>query len=174
MERAHGDHQEKSTKDALYDAINSFSKKDLAAEYEKSLIRLFNMYCRHVFWSLIQKDDIETIFSMVLETENDMKSLSVFLKVLGNECFITGNKVYIKGYKNFLKKVVDACCRIEKFRPLLSIIIEEGIINSYHQHMEELKSDTTGYSTKRIEEYFKTESKAAQLMNPFIIVPLIR
>ena len=56
---------------------------------------------------------------MVLETPNDMKAFSVFLKVLGNECFITGNKVYIKGYKAFLKKVVDVCCKQSKFRPLL-------------------------------------------------------
>ena len=69
MERQHSDKQEKSTKDALYDAINNYSKKELAADYEKSMIRLFNMYCRHVFWSLIQKDDIEKIFRMVLETE---------------------------------------------------------------------------------------------------------
>ena len=53
MERAHSDHQERSTRDALFDTINNFSKKDLALDYEKSLIRLFNMYCRHVFWSLI-------------------------------------------------------------------------------------------------------------------------
>jgi len=102
-----------TSKDALFDAINGFSKQDLAAEYEKSLIRLFNMYCRHVFWSLIQKEqDIEKIFSLVLESPQEMHSFSVFLKVLGNECFITGNKVYIKSYKSFLKKVVSACSGI--------------------------------------------------------------
>lgn len=86
------------------------------------------MYCRHVFWSLIQKDDIEAIFTMVLESASDMRAFSTFLKVLGNECFVTGNKVYIKGFKEFLRKVVTACCRVEKFKPMLQIIIEEGII----------------------------------------------
>ena len=100
-------------------------------EYEKALIRLFNMYCRHVFWSLIQKDDIEKIFEMVLEKEDDMRAFSVFLKVLGNECFITGNKVYIKSYKTFLKKVVSACCSIPRFRPLLSLIMHESLLSSY-------------------------------------------
>ncbi|CDW71537.1 UNKNOWN [Stylonychia lemnae] len=174
MERTHPDAHEKSSKDALFDTINSFSKKDLAADYEKSMIRLFNMYCRHVFWSLIQKDDIHNLFSMVLETETEMKSFSVFLKVLGNECFITGNKVYIKSFKIFLKKVVHICCKVAKFRPLLEILVQEGIINAYQVHMEELKTDQTGYSNKRIEEYFKTETKASQLMNPFIVVPLLK
>ena len=95
------------------------------------MIRLFNMYCRHVFWSLIQKDDIEKIFTMVLESENGMKQFSVFLKVLGNECFITGNRVYIKSFKIFLKKVVNICCSNSKFTQLLSILIQDGIINAY-------------------------------------------
>ena len=100
-------------------------------DYEKSLIRLFNMYCRQVFWSLIQKDDIEKIFDMVLEKESQMRSFSVFLKVLGNECFITSNKVYIKGYKAFLRNVVSLCCKTPKFKPLITIMIEEGIIEAY-------------------------------------------
>ena len=81
------------------------------------MARLFNMYCRHVFWSLIQKDDIEKVFHVILETESqaEIKSFSVFLKVLGNECFITGNKVYIKSFKSFLKKVVSICCRQKRF-----------------------------------------------------------
>ena len=124
LDRSDEDREGSSTKDALFDAINSFNKKDLPGEYEKSLIRLFNMYCRHVFWSLIQKDDIEKIFSMILETPSEMKAFSVFLKVLGNECFITGNKVYIKGFKNFLKKVVSACAAPDsKYRQFLTIIV---------------------------------------------------
>lgn len=78
---------------------------------------------------------------MVLETSNDMKAFSTFLKVLGNECFITGNKVYIKGYKNFLKKVVNVCYKNTKFRPLLDIIIKEGIIQAYSSYIDELNSD---------------------------------
>jgi len=46
---------------------------------------------------------------MILDTKADMRSFAVFMKVLGNECFITGNKVYIKSYKNFMRKVVMAC-----------------------------------------------------------------
>lgn len=100
------------------------------------------MYCRHIFWTLIQKDDIEIIFNMVLESQNDMKAFSTFLKVLGNECFITGNKVYIKGYEGFLKKVVNICCKKDKFKPLLEIIIEEGIIKSYSSLINDLKNET--------------------------------
>ena len=70
-----------------------------------------------------------------------MRSFSVFLKVLGNECFITGNKVYIKSFKVFLKKVVNICCKVSKFRPLLKILINEGIIEAYQQNMDELKHD---------------------------------
>ena len=80
----------------MFDCISNFSKKDLPMEYEKTLIRLFNMYCRHVFWSLIQKDDVSVIFSLILDTPSAMNSFATYLKVLGNECFITGNKVYIK------------------------------------------------------------------------------
>lgn len=68
---------------------------------------------------------------MVLESENGMKQFSVFLKVLGNECFITGNRVYIKSFKIFLKKVVNICCSNSKFTQLLSILIQDGIINAY-------------------------------------------
>jgi hypothetical protein len=68
---------------------------------------------------------------MTLENMNEMRNFSVFLKVVGNECFITENKVYIKSYKSFLRKVVSVCCKVEKFRPLLGIMIEEGIIKAY-------------------------------------------
>jgi hypothetical protein len=40
--------------------------------------------------------------------------------------------------------------------------------------IEELRNDSQPYSKKRIEEVFKTESKASQLMNPYIIIPLVR
>jgi len=70
-----------------------------------------------------------------------MKSFSVFLKVLGNECFITGNKVYIKSFKLFMKKVVHVCCKVPKFRPLLEILIQDSVINAYQEYMDELKND---------------------------------
>jgi hypothetical protein len=61
-----------------------------------------------------------------------MKSFAVFMKVLGNECFITGNKVYIKGYKIFLKKVVAACSGEEnKNREFIRILIKDGLIHAY-------------------------------------------
>lgn len=166
-------------KDALFEAVNNFSKKDIAQDYEKSMARLFNMYCRHVFWSLIQKDDIERIFSVILQGEReeaatDVKSFSVFLKVLGNECFITGNKVYIKSFKVFLKKVVSMCCKNKRFQSLLRVLIEDGILGAYQMHMEDLHKEPQAYSTKRIEDFFKTESKASQLMNPYIIVPFLK
>jgi len=69
---------------------------------------------------------------MILETKKEMKAFSVFLKVLGNECFITGNKVYIKAYKTFLKKVVTACASSNsKYREFLTIILDEGLIKAY-------------------------------------------
>jgi len=54
LERQHDDKVSgSSSHDALFECINTFNRNDLPGEYEKSLIRLFNMYCRHVFWSLI-------------------------------------------------------------------------------------------------------------------------
>jgi hypothetical protein len=112
---------------------------------------------------LIQKDDIQKIFSMILESEADMRSFSVFIKVLGNECFITGNKVYIKSYKSFLKKVVSACSGPDNTnRAFLKILLEEGLIQSYQNNLiVDLKNDPQPYSQRRIEELFKTESKAS-------------
>jgi hypothetical protein len=68
---------------------------------------------------------------MTLENIQEMRSFSVFLKVAGNECYITDNKVYIKSYKSFLRNVVSVCCRVERFKPLLGILINEGIIKAY-------------------------------------------
>ena len=165
-----------STKDALFDAVNNFSKQDLPGEYEKTLIRLCNMYCRHVFWSLIQKDDLDSIFSLILETPSEMRAFATFIKVLGNECFITGNKVYKKSYKAFLKKVVYACAAPDsKYRVFLEILLKEGLIQAYQDNLiEDLKNEVKANSERRIEDFFKTESKASQLMNPNIAVPLIR
>jgi hypothetical protein len=76
--------------------------------------RLFNQYCRQIFWSLIQNDDIEKIFSLILNSssmENSIRSFCIFIKVIGNECFITNNKKYIESFKEFLAKVVKTCCK---------------------------------------------------------------
>lgn len=85
---------------------------------------------------------------MILETQNDMKSFAVFMKVLGNECFITGNKVYIKSYKKFLKKVVSACSgQDNKNREFLRILIQEGLIQAYQNNLiNEVRNDPQPYS----------------------------
>lgn len=49
------------------------------------------MYCRHIFWSLIQKDKIESMFDFLLTTPEDIKSFVTFIKVVGNESYITAN-----------------------------------------------------------------------------------
>ena len=113
---------------------------------------------------------------MILDTSADMRSFAVFMKVLGNECFITGNKVYIKSYKVFMRKVVTACSgQDNKNRDFLRILIQEGLIQAYQNNLlNEVRNDPQPYSQRRIEDFFKTESKASQLMNPFIIQPLLR
>jgi hypothetical protein len=48
---------------AYYTKVNGFSENEaLPSEYEMILKRLFSMYCRQIFWSLIQNDDVEAIF----------------------------------------------------------------------------------------------------------------
>ena len=113
---------------------------------------------------------------MILETQTDMRSFAVFMKVLGNECFITANKVYIKSYKAFMRKVVNACSgQDNKNREFIRILIQEGLVQAYQNNLlNEVRNDPQPYSQRRIEEFFKTESKASQLMNPFIIQPLIK
>jgi hypothetical protein len=112
--------------------------------------RLFNMYCRQIFWSLIQNDDIIRIFELILQQgpeeidsagKTDSQSLdsvrafTVFIKVIGNECFITNNQKYITSFKAFLGKVVDASCQQDsKYKDLLRLLIEEAILESYHDH----------------------------------------
>jgi len=48
---------------AYYKQVNTFAVNEaLPQEYQQILKRLFGMYCRQIFWSLIQNDDIEVIF----------------------------------------------------------------------------------------------------------------
>lgn len=42
---------------------------DLASLYEQKIKRLFNIYCRQIFWSIVQKDKIEFLFDFLLKTE---------------------------------------------------------------------------------------------------------
>ena len=139
------------------------------------------MYCRQIFWSLIQNDDFTTIFQLILHNEdqidskNDskdvvesMRAFTVFIKVIGNECFITNNKKYIQSFKLFIRKVIDTCCQSgSKYQALLRILITESILESYHDYFNELTGDNS--TRKHIFEYFQSESKAEILMNPIIL-----
>jgi hypothetical protein len=42
---------------------------DLATLYESKIKRLFNIYCRQIFWSIVQKDKIEFLFDFLLTNE---------------------------------------------------------------------------------------------------------
>ena len=53
---------------AYFNKVNQFADNEgLPQEYELILKRLFSMYCRQIFWSLIQNDDIEDIFEQILQ-----------------------------------------------------------------------------------------------------------
>jgi hypothetical protein len=145
------------------------------------------MYCRQIFWSLIQNDEIETIFEQILigqqlNTESNeapqidssskaegetadkqildsMRAFSNFIKIIGNECFITNNKKYISNFKAFLKKVVQTCCKsaesgsANKYKALLRIMLEDSIIQCYREHFAEMTGDYADFK-KPIFEYF--------------------
>ena len=68
-----------------------------------------------------------------------MRAFAVFVKVIGNECFITNNQKYISNFRQFLKKVVDTCCLPDsKYKQLLGVLVEESIIENYHCYFSEL------------------------------------
>lgn len=172
---------------AYHSKVNGFSDDEaLPGEYEVILKRLFSMYCRQIFWSLIQNDDVEAIFEQIWDqtpsskeepsnSEDDKQMMSSlrafcnFIKVIGNECFITNNKKYIESFRSFLKKVVQTCCKKDsKYKSLLTIMIKEAFIESYHEYFGELVGDSSEFN-KHIYDYFQSESKAEQLMNPIIL-----
>lgn len=74
---------------------------------------------------------------MIMESREEMKAFATYLKVLGNECFITENKVYISSYKAFLAKVVQACAKNEKYRLFLTLLLQDGLINCYEENLIE-------------------------------------
>lgn len=193
---------------AYFEKVNSFSDNEgLYFEYEKILKRLFAMYCRQIFWSLVQNDEIEAIFEQILvqqepaaEAEDSnqivssatqlqgaaavdsqildsMRAFSNFIKVIGNECFITNNKRYISNFKAFLKKVVQTCCQKEvggpdnKYKALLRIMLEESIIECYREHFGEITGDYSDFK-KPIFEYFQSESRAQLLLNPIVLTEI--
>jgi len=118
------------------------------------------MYCRHLLWSLIQKDSVERIFELVLQTDSEMRAFATFLRVLGNECFVTENKVYLHNFVEFLNRVIVFCCKTDKFKPLLTLLIKEGVIEAYSQRLDELMSKNLD-PERRVSVYFRTENKAA-------------
>ena len=88
------------------------------------------------------------------ESMKSMKSFVTFLKVIGNECFITNNQAYIKSFRDFLKKVIDACCAKEsKYKSLLSVLVKEAILESYHNYFSELQGEES-MLRKHIFEFF--------------------
>ena len=93
-----------------------------------------------------------------------MRSFSNFIKIIGNECFITNDKKYINNFKGFLKKVVQTCSQESngenKYKELLRIFLEECIIECYQDHFSEMTGDDHNEFQKRIFEYFKSETKA--------------
>jgi hypothetical protein len=42
---------------------------EIANAYEKVISHLYNMYCRQIFWSLIQKDDMAKLFEILFTNE---------------------------------------------------------------------------------------------------------
>ena len=146
---------------AYYQKVNVFAESEsLPAEYETILKRLFSMYCRQIFWSLIQNDEVESIFGQIWDRAEEtslissFRSFCNFIKVIGNECFITNNKKYIQSFRGFLKKVVQTCCKKDsKHKSLLNVMIKEAFIESYHDHFAELTGDSSEFN-KHIYEYF--------------------
>jgi hypothetical protein len=62
------------------------------------------MYCRQIFWSLILSGELAEMFELILHQNvegidssngdnelESMKAFCVFIKLIGNECFITNN-----------------------------------------------------------------------------------
>ena len=83
-----------------------------------------------------------------------LRSFCNFIKVIGNECFITNNQKYITSFRKFLRKVVQTCCNKEsKFKTLITILIKEAFIESYHEHFGELTGESNEFN-EHIFEYF--------------------
>ena len=63
--------EEFNDRHAYFNKVNTFTGQEgLSQEYERIIKRLFNIYCRQIFWSLIQNDDIEKIFELILYQSN--------------------------------------------------------------------------------------------------------
>jgi hypothetical protein len=101
--------------------------ENLATLYEGKVKRLVNMYCRHIFWSLVQRDRLDKLFDFLLLTEQDMRAFVTFIKVVGNECYVTANSASIKNFKTFIKNVVLIAMRQVKYRPLLVMLFNDII-----------------------------------------------
>ena len=80
---------------------------------------------------MVQKDNMEALFSVLFKTKADMKAFACFLKVVGNESYITQNSRQIKSFKTFLSQVVRVCHEKAEFRPLLEIMVYEEVVEAY-------------------------------------------
>jgi hypothetical protein len=116
----------------------------------------------------VQKDKIQFLFDFLLTTEEDMRAFTSFIKVVGNECFITRNKDAVKSFKSFIKQVCQIGITVPKFAPLLQMIFSD-IIEGYRKQLSTLLSAQTS-----IAQYFLTESQASQIMNPYVVLPFVK
>ena len=65
------------------------------------------------------------MFELLLQTDEDIKAFVTFIKVVGNECYITGSS--IKDFKQFIKTVAEVSSTQERYKPLLKIIFSDLI-----------------------------------------------
>ena len=102
---------------------------------------------------------MEALFAVLFKNKADMKAFACFLKVVGNESYITHNTRQIKSFNTFLSQVVRVCRDRPEFRALLNIMVYEEIVDAYGAHMGELKDDNC-YPKYYVGEHFRTESSA--------------
>ena len=103
------------------------------------------------------------MLNFLLKTPEDTKAFITFVKVVGNECFITANKKSIANFKTFVTKVIKLCVSEAKFQPLLTAIVAD-VIDSYRRELHSILKTPT-----YIQHYFITESSASKVMNPYIV-----
>lgn len=97
-----------------------------------------------------------------------MNAFVAFMKVVGNESYITTDKQAISNFKVFVRQVVHVAITSPKARPLLKIIFDD-VVTSYRQKLKELVKKPV-----HIQKHFMMESEAAKLMNPFILLKVVK
>ena len=66
-----------------------------------------------------------------------MHAFVTFIKVVGNESYITADKEAITNFKTFVQQVVRVACSNPKFKPLLRIVFSD-VVNSYRAKLKDL------------------------------------